>query len=107
MLANPGLDARWSPDGRRIAYVSTVFSGYPGKIVVMDRDGSNSRTVTTESQTFPDFTWSPDGQRILFVGGCCDRSDLYSIPVAGGRATNLTNNDANRFVHHPDWYRPR
>jgi Tol biopolymer transport system component len=53
----------WSPDGRLIA-----VSDYEGRILVMQPDGSERRTVTEiERAEIRDLAWSPDGRRLAFV----------------------------------------
>jgi TolB protein len=107
MLVTPGVDARWSPDGRQVAYVSTNGYGGPGRLAVINSDGSNQRILTDNSQTLPKVTWSPDGTTLLFVGAGDDaHSDLHAIPVAGGQVRNITNTPGN-YARHPDWYRER
>ena len=103
MLATPGLDARWSPDGRQVAYIETGGSGGPGRLAVINSDGSNKRILSAYSQTLPQVTWSPDGERLLFVAGGADHTDLYSIHFDGGEARPLTNVPGN-FARYPDWY---
>ena len=44
----------WSPDGRRIAFNSSL-EGTPG-IYVMDIDGKNRKNLTPQ----PNFDWDPD-----------------------------------------------
>jgi dipeptidyl aminopeptidase/acylaminoacyl peptidase len=56
---------RWSPDGRRVAYVSG------GQIWTMDADGGDRKQVTKISTGAGNPVWSPDGRRIAFV------SDVY------------------------------
>lgn len=103
MLATPGIDARWSPDGRQVAYIETGGAGGPGRLAVINSDGSNKRILSANSQTLPEMTWSPDGRQLLFVAGGADHSDLYLISVAGGEASALTNVPGN-FASYPDWY---
>jgi dipeptidyl aminopeptidase/acylaminoacyl peptidase len=61
-----GSDARWSPDGTRIAYVAT---GEPrgSQIFVkwMDVDGPATQ-ITRLTESPSDLTWLPDGKSIVF-----------------------------------------
>lgn len=52
----------WSPDGRRIAFTST-----DGKIMVVNKDGSNLEQVCDDKGTVP--SWSPDGTVIAYRQG--------------------------------------
>ena len=54
----------WSPDGRRIAFVSRRDGR---ALYVMNADGSGLRIVA-RVQRFATPTWSPDGRRIVFQG---------------------------------------
>ena len=57
---------RFSPDGRTIAYVSTVADG-KGDIWIMASDGSGKERLTERSDTVDYFpAWSPDGKSIVF-----------------------------------------
>jgi hypothetical protein len=63
----PGLTARWSPTGERIA----VVSDRSGPLVLVQADGSSSREVTLgaalpgwQANGEP-FDWSPDGQWLV------------------------------------------
>ena len=70
----------WSPDGRRIAFISSR----DGNAFVMDADGSNVRRLTDNTGfgwNGPP-AWSPDGQRIAF-------SSHIGIVVANADGTNV------------------
>ena len=58
-------ESAWSPDGRKIAFVSDRDRSRGGlsEIYVMNADGSGERRLThnTRSDSFP--AWSPDGQQ--------------------------------------------
>ncbi len=56
---------RWSPDSRRIAYVST--RGGSSQIWTMNPDGSLSRQVTKLASEASGVKWSPDGRWLIFV----------------------------------------
>jgi hypothetical protein len=73
----------FSPDGKRIAFVSHR-SGRP-ELYLMNADGSNQHNITTTgSHCFPD--WSPDGNKIVtaYYGM------LFTINADGSDRKNLT-----------------
>lgn len=57
---------RWSPDGKRIAFVHFDGSRDKGAIEVMDADGGNVRRLTPFAIDATDPRWSPSGRLILF-----------------------------------------
>jgi Tol biopolymer transport system component len=56
---------RWSPDGKRIAYMS-LRSGEPWKILLVSSTGGASQELLPESRDQVDVNWSPDGKQIVF-----------------------------------------
>jgi Tol biopolymer transport system component len=103
----------WSPDGRRIAFVSfrhTLTGKWgvgKGAIYVMDFDPATgqrlgeARRVTDDggSEGWP--TWSPDGKRLAFHSDRSDNWDIWIINVDGSGLTRLTTNPtADRY---PAW----
>ena len=66
---HPGADSRpvWSPDGSKIAFVSTRQDGFTHDVFVMDADGSNQVNLTGGSPFDTEPDWSPDGRRIAFL----------------------------------------
>ena len=104
----------WSPDDRRIA-VTRLDPSRALAVWVMDADGSHARAVTSfadsvGSAQWP--TWSPDGKRLAVQVGrydhsrddhSGDRSDIWVIDVASGRATNLTPGDDPWLDEAPSW----
>jgi len=55
------VEARWSPDGRRVAYTNA------GQIWIANTDGSGRRKVTSLNGGASGPVWSPTGDRLAFV----------------------------------------
>jgi dipeptidyl aminopeptidase/acylaminoacyl peptidase len=61
--------ARWSPDSRRIAFLSN--RGGSSQIWMMDADGGNAKQITTLATEADGVIFSPDGKNLVFT------SDVY------------------------------
>lgn len=95
-------DPTWSPDGRRIAFVS-ARDGEPD-IFTMNSDGTDVRRITHDSASESELAWSPKGDRIAFVrvpGGGGDR-EIYTIHPSGTGLTDISNDPASYDVD-PAW----
>ncbi|GAC1441921.1 MAG: hypothetical protein NVSMB55_11070 [Mycobacteriales bacterium] len=106
-------DPELSPDGSQVVATRFTFSssgGESGAIVVVNRDGTGVRTLTTPQPTattdVSDVTpvWSPDSRTILFSrsiatapaspGGPATFSySLQTVPAAGGPTTAVPGGD--------------
>src|ERR1700738_4138293 len=76
-------EARWSPDGKRVAYISR------GQLWIADASGANARQISNVNAGASGPVWSPTGDRIGFVSGVypdCD-SDACNIEHAKGADT--------------------
>jgi Tol biopolymer transport system component len=81
--------ARFSPDGRRIAFVSHR-SGSP-EMWVAARDGSGLQQITSLDATeLVVGEWSPDGRKIVFDAAIAGNSDVYVVGADGGHLRRLT-----------------
>ncbi len=94
----------WSPDGRRIAYVSDVADG-KGDVWTMAPDGSDKRRITPGDDSY-DYnpTWSPDSRWIVYettTGSKRNRWSLAVIPAQGGTPLRLSPAGADDRL--PDW----
>ena len=66
-LPRTSRSASWSPDFRRIVFVSNKDSGREPDIYVMGGDGSDQERITHRPDTSHSTpVWSPDGSRIAF-----------------------------------------
>ncbi len=65
---NGDSSARWSPDGRRLAFISARGAADAKPLVwLLELDGGEARRVTQTKGGVADFSWSPDGARIAFA----------------------------------------
>ena len=89
-----------SPDGSKIAFISTR-DGNP-EIYIMNVDGSGQTRLTTNDRFERTPAWSPDGAQIAFVSGPDDNNnDIYFMNADGSGLTRLTTND--RFENWLSW----
>ncbi|HET7466582.1 MAG TPA: prolyl oligopeptidase family serine peptidase [Candidatus Dormibacteraeota bacterium] len=69
----------WSPDGRRLAFVSK--HGAADQIFVMDLAGGESRQLSSVPEGASSPVWSPDGTHVAFVGTVAsDPDDVVDDP---------------------------
>lgn len=61
----PGESPKWSPDGKRIAFLSYSEQGASSSVYVMDVDGSNPIWLADDAVREADLAWSPDGQWLV------------------------------------------
>ncbi len=64
-----------SPDGTRVAFVSTRDGNY--EIYVMDIDGSNVRRITHSEERDDYPAWHPNGKQLVTVSERDGEFDLY------------------------------
>ncbi|MDP9069303.1 MAG: DPP IV N-terminal domain-containing protein [Actinomycetota bacterium] len=81
----------WSPDGKRIAFVSDRSGN--GDIYIFDIDSRSLQQVTTNPgpDAFP--AWSPDGTELLFASNRKATVDLYAVDLQSGEERQITNGD--------------
>ena len=82
-------EASFSPDGRRIAFVSD--RGGSLDIWVMNADGSDPRQLTTDAANDVSPSWGPEGGRIAFVSDReGDRTNIFVVAVESGEVSQVT-----------------
>jgi TolB protein len=106
-------EARWSPDGTRIAFLLDRYtSPEQFSVFTMAIDGSDLRRVTPEGMEVGNPHWSPDGTRILFQSPkepvSTGEQNLYVINADGTGMTQLTahltsDSTGVQGTFHPSW----
>jgi dipeptidyl aminopeptidase/acylaminoacyl peptidase len=91
-------DARYSPSGQQIAFVSDSQSNRG--LWLMDADGQNARPILSIDLIINSPAWSPDGTRIAFAG-CRSSCELYTVSVDGTELTQVSTGD--NWVFNPEW----
>ena len=111
MTCGKEYGAKWSPDSKRLAFISER-EGNPD-IYVMERDAEDelcpntkdSRkdvlrlTETDESES--DISWSPDSRNILFVSERDGNKEIYVMESSGNKQIRLTFNE--KADYSPVW----
>ncbi len=75
---------RWSPNGRRIAFVVGDLARNLDDIWVMNADGSDAVNLTHDPQQVNQApSWSPDGKQIVFMANVGNTSKLFLMNANG------------------------
>lgn len=80
-------DVKWSPDGKRIAFLSNIVP--TTKIIITDKDGKNTLTLGPEGMAPK---WSPNGKQITYFSRQDGDFDIYLADIKGKIIKKLTNN---------------
>lgn len=102
------LEPEWSPDGKKIAYISNEQSDGTAEIFIIDVDGTNRIRLTNNNYTDAYPVFSPNGKMIVFhsdqgqisIGECFDpirgtvtkyANEIYLMELDGSNVVQLTN----------------
>ena len=88
----------WSPDSKKIAFASDRDGNFD--IFIMSADGGNAKRLTKNSVTELPSAFTPDGKHVVFSASIQDPaqsvlfptsalSELYQVPVEGGRTRQI------------------
>ena len=90
LVAPKGLQPRFSPDGKSIAFL-TGGRGSRSELWVVDEAGGTSRQLVPGFRRLEGAAWSPDGSGIVFAGIADNASeaDWYLVDLSTGEATQM------------------
>ncbi len=106
---------RWSPDGRRIAFLARRGESEEAQLHVLENDGGDARHVMAHPAAVSNIQWTPDGLSIFFLAADAKsqvekdrdkaRDDVYAfeenykqrhlwaVKVEGGATTKITDGE--------------
>ena len=96
--AAPGVD--FSPDGQSILFPSRDDERKIAMVIICDLADCRPREVLPGTVSTR-FRWAPSGRAIAFIERDA-RTNIYTVPVAGGTPTQLTH-FGDRLIADFDW----
>ncbi len=101
----------WSPDGRSLAFASDRYGNFD--LFIVPVTGGEPRRLTYHSTAESPYSFTPDGQSIVFGAARMDTTEyrgfpaaympeLYLVPVAGGRVTQILTTPAEDVQYSRD-----
>ncbi len=95
----PDASPRWSPDGKRIAFIGGAPEGEHPQIWIAGSSGGGAsvRAAKNLDMIPTDLSWSSDGTQLFFGTGLGGTYHLFRVNVANGEVTQITTGE--RSVH--------
>jgi Tol biopolymer transport system component len=93
----------WSPDGSRIAFIRAWRSVEPTTLLIVDRDGTNMRKLSSIVPLPSGVSWSPDGRSLVVTGRVetFGAADLFIVDVEADTSRRLVTGLA--YAESPAW----
>ncbi len=91
----------WSPDGRQIAFDSTVGAGN-SDIFVIDAESHLLRQVTEGAYFQARPSWSRDGRSIYYSSDRTGAQEIWEVPAEGGNPRQITKGGGFEARESPD-----
>ena len=114
-LIKDGFLPKWSPDGKRLAFLRSVNNDFG--LWTVNAVGGEEKQLTTGRLSpvaysilpyhrlqSSDFGWSPDGSKLVYISKRSGQRNLWIIAADGTGDTQTTSNaDPNLFLDCPLW----
>ena len=98
------LQPRWSPDGRRIAFMG-LQGDKPWSIYIISADGGNLEQPVPGDHRGHDPSWSPDGNRLLF--GRRPNEELVGAGTLDLEVVDLRSHTVSKIAGSEEMWSPR
>ncbi len=93
------MDPTFSPDGKRMVYISVIAG--KEQLFAMNLDGSDPVQLTHDDADHEDPAWSPDGKKIAFVFSTEKLTQIQLMNPDGSNVEPLTPKELQTI--HPSW----
>jgi Tol biopolymer transport system component/DNA-binding winged helix-turn-helix (wHTH) protein len=90
---------RWSPDGKRIAFVG-LRPGGAWTIYLVSADGGAAEQLVPENKLYQDPNWSPDGNRLVFGEDAITATAVHILDLQSHRVSDLP---GSKGLFSPRW----
>ena len=101
----------WSPDGKKIAFASDRFGNTD--VMIMSAEGGQATQLTTHTGKELPWAFTTDGKNVVFSASIQDQAtsilfpsanltELYSVPVEGGRIHQMLQTPAEAICYNSD-----
>ena len=92
----PDRNPRWSPDGRRIAFLGSADEDDAAQIYVAPSEGGKSSMLGKNfDQLVGEMMWAEDGKAIYFGSAVKGETHIFRLDVASGSVNALTSGPRN------------
>ena len=88
--------ARFSPDGKRVAYWAASPNGWELRVAAADLSGS--RVLATAEERYDPILWSPDGQQLAYASNAASFADVWVVSADSGAPRRLTTAPGSEFA---------
>ncbi|MDF0535439.1 Tol-Pal system beta propeller repeat protein TolB [Shewanella sp. A32] len=96
----PLMSPAWSPDGRKLAYVS--FENKKAEIFIQDIYNRTRQKITSYPGINGSPSFSPDGRKLAITLSKDGQPEIYVVDIATGALTRITNHYA--IDTEPSWF---